>query len=107
MFHRSLEAREILFYGDPDTTLPYILVVMPINAPRAGYVGPRDFGMAFLHCGGQTARRFGDNLECSRRGVEDEQIVAEPFVIEAVNEAFGKNDVIADVKKDTPSDSTT
>jgi hypothetical protein len=86
-------------HGDPDKALSYILIVMPVNASCAGHIGPRDFGMPLLHFRGQTSGRFRDNLKRSCHRVEDKQIVAEPFVVEAVDEAFSENDVIADVKR--------
>jgi len=89
-------------HGDPDATLPYLLIVMPIDASRAGNVGSWNFGMPLLDRGGQTPRRFGDNLKRSRHRVEDKRVAAEPFIIEAVNEVLGENDVFADMKKIRP-----
>jgi hypothetical protein len=48
------QARKILLHSDPDTALPNVLVVMPVNASSAGHIGPWDLRIPLLHFGGKT-----------------------------------------------------
>jgi hypothetical protein len=85
-------------YGAPNEALTHILIVMPVDVASPGHLVPWNIRMPCLHVIGEPPRCFGDNLQSPRHRIEDKLIVAEPFVIKAINESAGKMDVVTDMR---------
>jgi hypothetical protein len=96
----------MLLHGRPNVALPHVFVIMPVDASGSGHVPPWNFGMPRFHRCGQPPRRLRNDLKRPHDAVKHKLVVAEALVLQPFNEAARKGDVLADVKKDTPSDST-
>jgi hypothetical protein len=66
-----------------------VFVVVPIDVARRGHVLPRDRRMPRLEFVWQTTRRFGNDLEAARYGINGARVGPERVVVKARCEVGG------------------